>query len=202
MLSEVSSKTRKIIGKGKVRIGLVDCGVKWNIIRKLVELKCEVEILPWNTPLQDVDCSGWLISNGPGNPMLCPGVIDQIKWLLSFEKPILGICLGHQLLAIAAGALTSRMQFGHRSHNQPVVDLISGRGYLTSQNHGYTVDPETVPDSWGIWFQNANDASVEGLYHKTKAFRSVQFHPEASGGPWDTNWIFSSFIEDVVIKNK
>lgn len=197
LLPAVSSRSRIVMGKGKKRIALIDCGVKWNIVRKLVEFGCEVEILPWDTELDQVDCSGWLISNGPGDPMLTGDLRDRVSSLLQGKTPILGICLGHQILALAAGAKTEKMPYGHRSHNQPVFVQGEKKAYLSTQNHGFAVVRSSIPKDWKIWFLNANDDSVEGLKHKTLPFRSVQFHPEASGGPHDTSWILEEFVSEV-----
>ena len=193
----VSTPERRLVGKGRTRIGLVDCGVKWNIVRQLVQHGCEVELLPWDTDLKSVDCNGWLFSNGPGDPTKTGRLRYQLAELLHGERPILGICLGHQILALAAGATTSRMQYGHRSHNQPVYQIGTRRGAITSQNHGYIVDDASLPSDWEAWFRNANDQTIEGIRHKTKPFRSVQFHPEAAGGPRDTGWILDQFVTEV-----
>jgi len=196
VLESVSCKERFRVGRGKKRIGLVDCGVKWNIVRQLISLECEVEILPWNTDFDKIDCQGWLLSNGPGDPAQTGDLRHRIAKLIANEnKPILGICLGHQILALAAGAQTYRLELGHRSHNQPVVDQETGRGFLTSQNHGYAVNEASLPPDWKVWFKNANDGTVEGLIHRHKNIRSVQFHPEAAGGPRETGWIIEDFVK-------
>lgn len=195
ILSAVSTPKRVVVGKGKTRIGLLDCGVKWNIIRQLLALDCEVELLPWDTDLKKVDCDAWLVSNGPGDPKNTGPVIENVRSLLSGDRPLLGICLGHQLLALAAGAQTVRMPYGHRSHNQPVYQVGTRKGFITSQNHGYVVDSSTLPKEWEPWFLNVNDQTIEGIRHKTKPFRSAQFHPEAAGGPRDTGWILEEFIK-------
>jgi carbamoyl-phosphate synthase small subunit len=197
IVDAVSVHQRRILGEGKVRIGLVDCGVKWNIIRQLIARGCEVELLPWNCDLSTVDCSAWLLSNGPGDPMRTGNLREQVAALLAGDRPILGICLGHQILALSAGATTVRMQYGHRSHNQPVYQVGTRRGYITSQNHGYVVQDESLPSDWEVWFRNANDQTIEGIRHKSKPFRSVQFHPEAAGGPRDTGWILDQFVDEV-----
>lgn len=197
VLDEVSTPERRVVGRGRWRVGVVDCGVKWNMVRQLVELGCEVELLPWRTDLRAVDCSGWLLSNGPGDPSRAQVLTDQVKGLLAERRPILGICLGHQILARAAGAATVRMPFGHRSHNQPVVLEGTRRGFITSQNHGYVVDEGTLPDGWEVWFRNANDGTLEGIRRRDHWHGSVQFHPEAAGGPRDTSWIMAEFVDRV-----
>lgn len=197
VISYVSSSERKVVGKGDIRIGLIDCGVKWNIIRQLVEFGCEVHILPWNTDFDSVECDGWLVSNGPGDPTRTGSLRSKIAKLMQGNTPMLGICLGHQLLSLASGATTKRMSYGHRSHNQPVYEVGTRVGYITTQNHGYVVDDSSIPDDWEPWFRNVNDQTVEGIRHKEKPFRGVQFHPEASGGPRDTSWILEQFVEEV-----
>lgn len=197
VVASVSTRERRILGRGPVRIGLVDCGVKWNIIRQLLERDCEVELLPWNTDLAQVDCQGWLLSNGPGDPQRTGHLRQQVQSLLTQDRPILGICLGHQILSLAAGAQTLKMEYGHRSHNQPVYLVGTRRGFITSQNHGYVVDEATLPEGWLPWFRNANDQTNEGIRHESKPFCSVQFHPEAAGGPRDTGWILEQFVQEV-----
>jgi len=198
ILPKVSSTQRKILGRGKKRIGLLDCGVKWSIVRQLINNNCEVELLPWDTELTSVDCDAWVLSNGPGDPEKTGPLKKNVADILKQKRPILGICLGHQILALAAGAQTERLRFGHRSHNQPVVDLKTGKGYLTSQNHGYVVIEKTLSKEWKPWFKNANDFSIEGIIHESNSFRSVQFHPEAAGGPRDTGWIIDEFVRDLL----
>jgi len=196
MLPSVSTKKLMKIGKGKTKIALVDCGVKWNIIRNLVREKCQVVLVPWDYDFEKVKADGWLLSNGPGEPNNTGDLIERVKNLLKQNKPILGICLGHQILGLASGAKTYRLKFGHRGHNQPVYNTINNRAYMTSQNHSYVIDPKTLKKDWAVWFVNANDDSIEGIYHKKRYFRGVQFHPEASSGPNDTGWIISEFCEE------
>lgn len=197
LMGQVSCVKRHKIGKGKKRIALIDCGVKWNIIRRLLAQDCEVELLPWDTDLSAVDCDAWLISNGPGDPARTGDLKNRVGKLLKEERPILGICLGHQILALAAGATTARLPYGHRSHNQPVYEVGGRKGLITSQNHGYVVVKESLPKDWKIWFLNANDETIEGIRHAEKPFRSIQFHPEAAGGPRDSGWIIDQFVAEV-----
>jgi len=195
---EVSIKERKVLGKGKFRVAVYDYGVKWNILRQIIKKGCEVELLPWDTDPGSVDCHGWILSNGPGNPHFNKKPIEHIQKIISEqEKPLLAICLGHQLLSIAGGAKVEKMQYGHRSHNQPVKVVGEKRGFITSQNHSYVVKAEDLPEDWEVWFSNINDNTVEGIRHKAKPFRSVQFHPESSGGPRDTSWIINDFVKEV-----
>ncbi len=194
VLPYISSHSRKIYGKGKRRVALIDCGVKWNIIRQLLAFDCEVELIPWDTDLKTVDASGWLISNGPGDPENTGNLISQVKNLVDDVRPILGICLGHQILCLAIGCKTQKMAFGHRSHNQPVQLCGTRKGFITSQNHGYMVLEDSIPNEWDTWFINANDKTIEGIKHRSKPFFSCQFHPEAAGGPRDTDWIISDFV--------
>lgn len=196
LLPSVSVKERKKFGKGKKKVAVIDCGVKWNILRMLADRGCEVEVLPWDTDFSQVECDGWLISNGPGDPKNTGDLVERVKKdVVSLNKPVLGICLGHQILSLASGAKTKKLNHGHRSHNQPVFSLPEKNAYMTSQNHRYAVEMNSIPPEWELWFENANDGSVEGLKHKSKPFMSVQFHPEASSGPNDTGWIIDRFIE-------
>jgi carbamoyl-phosphate synthase small subunit len=196
LMPSVSTKKKIVFGEGTKKIAIIDCGTKWNIIRMFIERGCKVELLPWNTNFFNIDCDAWVISNGPGDPKNTGNLIDRVKSdILCLNKPILGICLGHQILSLSTGIITERLKHGHRSHNQPIFSLPLKKGYITSQNHGYVVNKQLVKNSdWDLWFENANDGSVEGLIHKTKPFMSVQFHPEASSGPNDTNWIIDDFI--------
>jgi len=195
LVSQVSVKEPQIYGKGKQRIALLDCGCKMSIISNLVVREFEVLRLPWDTDLRNYDFSGLLISNGPGNPEMCPEAIQSAKYILESNIPIFGICLGHQILALAAGAKTYKLKYGHRSQNQPVIDNPSERCYITSQNHGYAVDADKLPEDWKIWFTNLNDQTNEGIIHSSGRFMSVQFHPEAAPGPVDTMFIFDKFME-------
>jgi len=179
---------------GKTKIALLDFGVKRNIIRILQNHGCSVTVYPWDTDVTKVEADGWVLSNGPGDPTQTGDTIARVKTLLKKGTPILGICLGHQILALAAGAKTIRLVRGHRSLNQPVFDVKTRKGFVTSQNHSFAVDKKSLPPGWEVWFENANDFTVEGIKHKTKPFMSTQFHPEASGGPNDTAWIIKDFV--------
>jgi len=188
-------------GNGKVQILLIDTGAKENIVRSLVNRGATVIRSPWNADwekfLPEVD--GIFFTNGPGDPMDATGLIERIRHLIDMDLniPIFGICLGHQLLALAAGAKTIKMKYGHRSVNQPVRDLKTKKCYVTSQNHGYVVEAESISKEWEPWFININDGTNEGIRHKTKPISSVQFHPEANPGPNDTNYLFDEYIHKV-----
>ena len=194
LMPTVSAKERKVFGTGRKKVAVVDCGVKWNILRMLVDRGCQIELVPWDTDFSTVEADGWLISNGPGDPRNTGDLVERVKELLNGNKPVLGICLGHQIISLASGAKIKKMPYGHRSHNQPVFIIPEQKAFMTSQNHSYTVDPSTIAKDWSLWFENANDKGVEGIKHKTKPFMSVQFHPEASSGPNDTAWILTEFI--------
>lgn len=197
IIAEVSTPKPVKMGKGKTKIAVIDCGIKWNILRQLISLDCEVELLPWDTDFSKIETDGWLVSNGPGDPTRTGDLRDRVAKLFDSDKPILGICLGHQIISLAAGATTRRMPYGHRSHNQPVYLVGTRKGFITTQNHGYVVQEESLQEGWEPWFRNANDQSIEGIRHKSKNIRSIQFHPEASGGPRDTAWILEDFVAEV-----
>lgn len=194
LVAAVSPKEVQIYGTGKKKIVIVDCGAKENIVRSLVARGVTVIRVPWDYDFTKLDYDGLLLSNGPGDPTRCGITVAHIKKAMSQKKPILGICLGNQLLALAAGAKTYKLKYGHRSHNQPCIDTLTGRCYITSQNHGFAVSEKTLPRDWQPWFTNANDNSNEGIRHKKMPWRSAQFHPEAAPGPTDTAWLFDKFI--------
>ncbi|MDR0735209.1 MAG: glutamine-hydrolyzing carbamoyl-phosphate synthase small subunit [Elusimicrobiota bacterium] len=195
LLPSVSVKEPLTLGGGKYKIALLDFGVKRNIIRIFAENGCTVTVYPWDTDVSKVRCDAWVLSNGPGDPANTGGVIARVKKLLAGGKPALGICLGHQIMALAAGAKTRKLVKGHRGFNQPVYEIGTKRAFMTSQNHSFEVDGNHIPRGWEVWFRNANDGSVEGIRSKTKPFMCTQFHPEASGGPNDTTWIIKDFIK-------
>lgn len=190
----VSCKEVIRYGKGDKKVVLVDCGVKHNILRCLINRGVEVIRVPWNYDFNTIEWDGLFISNGPGNPALCEEAVGHIREAMKKDKPIFGICMGNQLLSIAAGASTFKLKYGHRSHNQPVRMCGTNMCFITSQNHGFAVDTDTLPPEWKPYFENMNDCTNEGIKHKSKPFRSAQFHPEASSGPVDTEFMFDDFV--------
>jgi len=199
LVSEVSpDKVRVTKGEGP-RIALIDCGAKRSIERSLQERGCSVINVPYDHPFTDLEYDGVLISNGPGDPMMCRKTIANVKRLMEMDDPppMAGICLGNQIMALAAGGSTYKLPFGHRSQNQPCKDLVTGRCVITSQNHGYAVETSSLPDGWREWYRNLNDSTVEGIRHETLPFMAVQFHPEASPGPTDASGFFDTFLEVV-----
>ena len=183
-------------GAGK-RVVLVDCGVKANIIRCLIRRGVEVIRVPWDYDFNQLDFDGLFLANGPGDPEQCGKTVEHIRTFLNNKtvRPCMGICLGNQLLARAAGAKTYKLKYGHRSHNQPVRQVGTNRCFITSQNHGYAVDDATLPEEWESLFVNMNDGSNEGIRHKTFPWFSAQFHPEACSGPLDTEFLFDEFVK-------
>ncbi len=194
LVARVSISKPKLYGKSNKRVVLVDCGCKHRIIDELVQRNVQVLRVPWNYPIADEKADGVLISSGPGDPALCLETIAHTREVLKKEIPTFGICLGHQIMALAIGARTYKMKYGHRSQNQPVVNRENGKAFITSQNHGYAVDEATIPTEWQPFFSNINDGTSEGLIHQSGRFMSTQFHPEASPGPTDTRFLFDRFI--------
>ena len=182
-------------GAGK-KVVLVDCGVKANIIRELVNRNLEVIRVPWNYDYTDMDFDGLFLANGPGDPNTCEDAVKIIQKQMGISrKPICGICMGNQLLGKASGASIYKLRYGHRSHNQPVRMVGTERCYITSQNHGYALDVHTLGKDWEELFVNMNDGSNEGIRHKENPWFSSQFHPEACSGPLDTEFMFDKFME-------
>jgi len=180
---------------------LVDCGVKANIIRCLLKRGMDVRVVPHDHYFLNDEFDGVVVSNGPGDPKMCTATVRNVARALATGRPMLGICLGNQIMALAAGADTYKLKYGHRGQNQPCIEVpdprVGGprRGLcvLTSQNHGYSVRADTLPSDWRVWFTNANDGTVEGIAHVSRPYFAVQFHPEASPGPLDTGWVFDRF---------
>ncbi len=194
LAAEVCVKKPKVYGHGKKTVLLLDCGVKQNIIRELIKRNVKVVAAPWNYDpfAAKLKFNGVLISNGPGDPKMCGATIANVKKIISKKIPTFGICLGNQILALAAGGDTAKMKFGHRGQNQPVSLIGAKKCYLTTQNHGFEV--KKVPKDFRPWFINLNDKTNEGIIHKKLPFMSVQFHPEACPGPTDTAWLFDEFL--------
>ena len=187
--SDVKSSVKRVV--------LVDCGVKANIIRCLIKRGIEVVRVPWDYDFNQLEFDGLFLANGPGDPEQCSKTVAHIRTFLNHPevRPCMGICLGNQLLAKAAGAKTYKLKYGHRSHNQPVQQVGTTRCFITSQNHGYAVDSSTLPEDWEPLFVNMNDGSNEGIRHKTRPWMSAQFHPEACSGPVDTEFLFDEFVK-------
>jgi carbamoyl-phosphate synthase small subunit len=198
-----SVSTDKVItyGNGSTRILLVDCGVKYNIIRHFLKRDTTVIRVPWDYDYSNEKYDGLFISNGPGNPKMCEATIKHLEVSLKQDIPIFGICLGNQLLALASGADTYKLKYGHRSHNQPVLQCGTNKAMVTSQNHGFAIDNKSLSSDWEPFFENLNDGTNEGIRHKTRPVFSVQFHPEASSGPTDSEYLFDDFLA-VVNKSK
>lgn len=201
LVDKVSVKQKEIYGSGNYKILLIDLGVKNNIVRCLLKRDVQVIRVPWDYDFTNEEYDGIVLSNGPGDPTYCGVTVDNIKKSLSDDKPIFGICMGNQLLSLAAGAKIFKLKYGHRSHNQPVLQVGTNKCYITSQNHGFAVDDSHLDEGWESYFTNLNDDTCEGIKHKTKPFFSTQFHPEASSGPTDTEFLFDEFL-DLVKSNK
>uniref|UniRef100_A0A8C2D3Z7 Multifunctional protein CAD n=1 Tax=Cyprinus carpio TaxID=7962 RepID=A0A8C2D3Z7_CYPCA len=200
LVKEVSMKEPKVFNpEGTVRITAIDCGIKYNQIRCLCQRGARVTVIPWDYPLDSNDLDGLFISNGPGNPEYCKETVENIRKVACVEdpKPVFGICLGHQLLSLVIGAKTYKMKYGNRGHNQPCIHKGTNRCFITSQNHGFAVDPKTLPEDWDVLFTNANDTTSEGIVHNHKPLFSVQFHPEHMAGPADLVGLFDVFLDTV-----
>lgn len=195
LVSEVSIKEPITYEKGKTKAVVIDCGIKNNIIRSLLKRNVTVIRVPWDYDFLKLEFNALLISNGPGNPKMAKETIANVKKALEKNIPTFGICLGNQILALAAGGDTYKLKYGHRSQNQPCLEIGTKRCFITSQNHGYAVDIKSLPDEWKPWFVNVNDGTNEGIKHISKPFMSIQFHPEATPGPVDTGFLFDKFLE-------
>ncbi len=202
LVAEVSCKKPYTVGTGKKTVALIDCGAKLNIARSIAKRGVKVLVVPWDCDvvgngldrsLRKNKIHGVVISNGPGDPQKADKTIENVKKIMAKKIPTFGICLGNQILALAAGGTTYKLKFGHRGQNQPCVLSGTKKAYLTTQNHGFAVGK--IPKGFKQWFYNANDKTNEGIIHKTLPFMSVQFHPEATPGPIDTDWLFDEFIK-------
>ena len=183
--------------EGSPQLVVIDCGVKNNILRCLLRRGAALRVIPWNADPLDFRHDGLVLTNGPGDPVMCKSTIRHIAAAMDNNTPIFGVCLGCQLLGLAAGASTYKLRYGHRGQNQPVTDTTTRRCHVTSQNHGYALDARSLPPDWDVWFLNANDGTVEGIRHRHRPFSAVQFHPEASCGPVDTAFLFDEFLHQV-----
>lgn len=201
LVKMVSTKKVLLEGKGKKTIALIDCGLKENIRRSLLKRNVRLLTVPWDldlfsaASLRGAQFDGIVVSNGPGDPKVVVETIKTIEKAIKRKTPTLGICLGNQILALAAGGDTFKLKYGHRGQNQPCILVGTNRCFLTTQNHGFAVGK--IPDGFGEWFKNANDFTNEGIICKKYPFMSVQFHPESSPGPFDTEWIFDYFLKFV-----
>jgi carbamoyl-phosphate synthase small subunit len=184
--------------KKRLKVAAYDFGMKWNILRRLTAHGCDVRVFPATTPASELlatNPDGVFLSNGPGDPAVLDYAINNTKTLVDSGVPVFGICLGHQILGLALGAKTYKLKFGHRGGNHPVKDLASGKIEITSQNHGFAVDPATIPDDVQVTHLNLYDGTVEGLKHVSKPVFCVQYHPEAAPGPHDADYLFAQFVD-------
>ena len=194
LVGEVSVKEPVEYSRNSKRVALVDCGTKNNVIKAFLGRNISVLRAPYTYEFYKEKIDGLVLSNGPGDPKMCTATIENVRKAMERNIPILGICLGSQILALAAGADTYKLKYGHRGHNQPCNETGTKRTYITSQNHGYAVNAETLPEDWRQWFVNDNDGTNEGIIHISKPFFAAQFHPEASPGPDDSEFIFDMFV--------
>ncbi len=196
----VSLREPKVYSGGNFKLLLIDCGLKENQLRIFQKLGLTVIRVPWDynpfSSKEKFQFDAVFISNGPGDPKMAKATISTVREVLTRKIPTLGICLGNQILALAAGADTYKLKYGHRGQNQPAIDEVSKKCYITTQNHGFAVDTKTLPKGWIPWFTNLNDNTNEGIKHLSLPYYSTQFHPEAAPGPTDTEWIFEYFIRE------
>jgi carbamoyl-phosphate synthase small subunit len=184
----------------RLRVAAYDFGIKWNILRRLEAYGCDVRVFPASAPAGDllaIEPDGVFLSNGPGDPAALPYAVENVRKIVASEVPTFGICLGHQILGLAVGGETFKLKFGHRGANHPVKELSSGKVEITSQNHGFAVDPGSLPADITVTHLNLYDGTVEGFCHTSKPIFSVQYHPEASPGPHDADYLFQQFLESM-----
>jgi carbamoyl-phosphate synthase small subunit len=208
LANKVSTETPYLVSskENKFTVALIDFGVKTNIIRSLVERGCNVHVFPYNAQISDilrVEPDGIMLSNGPGDPKAMPNEIQLVRDILGIDIPVFGICLGHQLLSLALGLDTIKMHHGHRGINHPIINLITGKCEITSQNHGFVVDFDSVKnnDNVEVTHKHLNDGTLAGIRLKDKPVFSVQYHPEAGPGPNDSKYLFDNFIENIKTRN-
>ncbi|MGE5810949.1 MAG: glutamine-hydrolyzing carbamoyl-phosphate synthase small subunit [Ignavibacteria bacterium] len=194
LVHEVSVKEPVEYKKNKKKVVLVDCGTKNNIIQAFLKRNITVIRVPYDYDFLKIKADGIVLSNGPGDPKMCKATIENTRRAMEKHIPIMGVCLGSQIMALSAGANTYKLKYGHRGHNQPCNEAGTKRCYITSQNHGFAVETETLPEDWREWFINENDGTNEGIIHISKPFFAAQFHPEASPGPDDSEFIFDTFV--------
>lgn len=199
LVPTVSGPVPRTYGEGATHVALLDCGMKRSILGALLERGLRVTVLPWDTPADRIgdEFAAVVISNGPGDPVRCRPTIDTVRVLMDRSMPVFGICLGNQIMALAAGAETYKLAYGHRSQNQPCRDRQTDRCIVTSQNHGYAVRAESLPEGWEVWFENLNDHTVEGIRHARGRWRAVQFHPEARPGPVEARYLLDDFARSL-----
>ncbi|MBU1119146.1 glutamine-hydrolyzing carbamoyl-phosphate synthase small subunit [Patescibacteria group bacterium] len=195
LVTQVSIGAPKEYGSGRKKVIVVDTGMKNNSIISLIKRGIKVKRVPWDYDFSNERCAGVLLGNGPGDARLLKPLIKNVRAYMKRNKPLFGICLGNQILSLAAGGTIYKMKYGHRSQNQPCIIEGTKRCYITTQNHGYSIKENTIPKDYDVWFRNANDNTVEGIKHKKKPFSTVQFHPEAYPGPVDTEWLFDEFVK-------
>lgn len=200
LVAEASCKEIITYGEGKKKILFIDCGTKYNILRKLFHQEITLIRVPWDYDFSMNDYDALFVSNGPGNPEMCDITVEHIRQAFKYEKPCFGVCMGHQLFGLAAGASIKRLEYGHHGHNQPVREIGTDKCYITSQNHCFCVDTKNLSHEWKEWFVNINDGTNAGLHHSTKPFFSTQFHPECCGGPTDTLFFFDKFLQSIINK--
>lgn len=193
LVKKVCIPSKELYGTGKKKIIAIDCGMKENILRSLLKFDVKILRVPFDYDYSKEDYDGLFLSNGPGNPVVCKETIAILRKNIDRKKPIMGICLGAQLLALAIGGKTYKLKYGHRGQNHPCMDLEKKRAILTSQNHGYAIDEKSLPKDWKVFFRSLNDGSVEGIMHKKLPYFAVQFHPESHPGPTDAFYLFEKF---------